>query len=59
MSQALHDTLDSKLTSLNLLAMRGVYLNLSENMTKEQLGHIDYLEELRHCKTITCNFARV
>ena len=46
MSQALHDTLDSKLISLNLLAMRDVYLNLSENMTKEQLGHIDYLDEL-------------
>lgn len=46
MSETLHNTIDSKLTSLNLLAMRDVYLSLSETMTKQQLGHIDYLSEL-------------
>jgi DNA replication protein DnaC len=46
MSETLHNTIDSQLTSLNLLAMRDVYLSLSETMTKQQLGHIDYLGEL-------------
>jgi DNA replication protein DnaC len=39
-------TLDSKLSSLNLTAMRDIYQDLSEKIIKEKLSHIDYLEEL-------------
>lgn len=46
MSEILHNSIDSQLTSLNLLAMRDVYLSLSETMTKQRLSHIDYLGEL-------------
>lgn len=46
MSQTLNITLDSKLKSLKLSAMCDVYQSLSDRMIKEQLSHIDYLEEL-------------
>jgi len=59
MNQIFNSTLESKLEGLNLLAMRDVYQSLSEKITKQQLGHLDYLEELtrieleqRHQKSV-------
>ena len=46
MKEIINSTLYSKLSSLNLTAMRDIYQDLSEKITKEKLGHIDYLEEL-------------
>ena len=46
MNGFLNSTLESKLKSLNLTAMREVYQDLSEKIAREQLSHIDYLEEL-------------
>jgi DNA replication protein DnaC len=59
MNQIFNSTLGTRLESLNLLAMRDVYQSLSEKITKQQLGHLDYLEELtrieleqRHQKSV-------
>lgn len=41
-----NETLDTMLGSLNLLAMRDVYSQVAERVIKEQLGYIDYLQEL-------------
>ena len=44
MNMQTNQTLDSRLESLNLLAMLGVYASLSEKILKESLSPIDYLE---------------
>lgn len=41
-----NETLDTMLGTLNLLAMRDVYSQVAERVIKEQLGYIDYLQEL-------------
>ena len=49
MNQTLNNTnsiLSTRLESLNLLAMLGVYQDLSEKIVKANRGPIDYLEEL-------------
>jgi DNA replication protein DnaC len=46
MKEMTNSTLDSKLSSLNLTAMRDVYQDLSEKIIKEKRNHIEYLEEL-------------
>ena len=55
----INQTLDTMLESLNLLTIRDVYNKISEKMSKERCGHIDYLQELarieleqRHQKSI-------
>jgi DNA replication protein DnaC len=55
-----NETLDTMLSSLNLLAVRDVYQKVAERVIKEQLGYIEYLQELarieleqRHQKAIT------
>jgi DNA replication protein DnaC len=42
----INETLDTMLGSLNLFAMRDVYQQIAERVIKEQLGHIEYLQEL-------------
>lgn len=58
-NQILNGTLGARLESLSLLAMRDVYQSLSEKIIKQQLSHMDYLEELtrieieqRHQKSV-------
>lgn len=46
MKEIINSTLASKLTSLNLTAMRDAYQDLSEKIIKNNLSQIDYLEEL-------------
>ena len=46
MNMQTNQTLDSRLESLNLLAMLGAYASLYEKIIKESLSPIDYLEEL-------------
>lgn len=41
-----NETLDTMLNSLNLLAVRDVYRQVAERVIKEQLGYIEYLQEL-------------
>ena len=42
----MNQTLDTMLESLNLLAIRDVYQEVSTRIIKEQMSPIDYLQEL-------------